>query len=909
MNVLLDILVVLIAAKLAAEVAERVGLPAVVGEILAGVLIGPSMLGLVRGDEVLRILGELGIILLLLDVGLQMDLKELGAVGRAAGLVATVGVVAPFALGWVAATALGLDTRTAIFLGAALTATSVGITARVFGDLRFLASVEARTVLGAAVVDDVMGLVVLTVVVRIVAGGAVSVASVGGVVALAVGFLAVTTLVGVRLAPPLFRTISRFSRSPGTLVAVALAFTLAFAELAALAKLAPIVGAFVAGLALARSDQAERIRVEITPVGHLFVPVFFLQIGIDADVRQFADPTVLLLASGLLVAAVVGKLVSPLGALGAPGDKRLIGLGMLPRGEVGLIFAGLGLREGVLGQDVYAALLLVVLVTTLLAPPLLRARLKTIRAHRTSPETTTPMPGGGWLSVVDGAIELEGRPGDHLTLHLALEASLLAAKAPPGPSLLQWFGSTSELALRWDSRATELLNRLLGEGNARSWRLLEAAGVLDRALPELADTYRRRRADPFELDPLGLLRWSLVDRVHELTRDDTAAAIQYQQLSHPEWLSLAALILETGGGPEAPVQTARQLVKRLDLGAAAEQEIAMLVGEHELLRAAAARNNSLGESAVIPIALHLERPERARALYLLSLALGPLDRDERQRLDELSERVLEALAHPELTGRPARNLVERRRSEAVRIVGVDTPAAARINSAPLGYLLGQPSEAVARQAALLDPVPSRRRPRLSLEAIVDPTNAAPTSVNGRRGQWRVELAARDQPGLLSGATDVLSAANLDVVEAVIATWPDGAALESFLVVGAGQPDGDALQRALAAALDSPSAWLPVPDAEVVFDEAGSPWCTPCVVRAADRPGLLHSIAAAFATAGANVHTASVVTEDGRAVDHFELTDRNGGKLDRRLQAAILVALAGGGAGGRRRLPGTAKARA
>ena len=274
-RILLDILIALVVAKLAAEGSERIGVPAVVGEIVAGILIGPSVLGWVgRDDEVLRALGEIGVILLLLDVGLEMDFGELRKVGRSAFTVATVGVIVPMALGIVAMEAIGAEFKTALFVGAALTATSVGITARVFGDLRALATTEARIVLGAAVADDVMGLVVLTVVVRLVTEGSVSVISILGIVGLAVAFLVVSGGGGMRLAPPLFRGVSRFSRGGGTLVAIAFAFTLAFAELAHAAKLAPIVGAFVAGLALTRSDQAERIRGELAPVGHLFIPIF-----------------------------------------------------------------------------------------------------------------------------------------------------------------------------------------------------------------------------------------------------------------------------------------------------------------------------------------------------------------------------------------------------------------------------------------------------------------------------------------------------------------------------------------------------------------------------------------------------------------------------------------------------------
>jgi Kef-type K+ transport system membrane component KefB len=507
-NVLVDILVVLIAAKVAAEVAERVRVPAVVGEILAGLAIGPSALGLVGGDDVLRVLGELGVILLLLEVGLQMDLAELGAVGRASMLVATIGVAMPFALGFAVASGFGHTGDTAIFVGAALTATSVGITARVFGDLRALTSAEARTVLGAAVADDVMGLVILTVVVRVVTEGSVSIGTVLAVVGVAISFLVAGGALGVRLTPHLFQLVHRVSRSAGTMVALALAFALAFAELATIAKLAPVVGAFVAGLSLARSAHAERIRRELTPVGHLFVPVFFLQIGIDADVGAFIRPNVLGLAAALFAVASVGKLVASFGAMGSPGDRMLIGLGMLPRGEVGLIFAAIGLREGIVGNTLYTALLLVVLATTLVTPPLLRWRLQhTRRARRAAASVSTRPPPGGWLQVDDDIVVLEGEPPAHLALHIALQAALLTADARPGPQLLDWLSAHAEEPLRWDKVATRELFEVLRRGDVRSWRFLEAAGLLERALPELADALRRRRADAFELDPTRALRW------------------------------------------------------------------------------------------------------------------------------------------------------------------------------------------------------------------------------------------------------------------------------------------------------------------------------------------------------------------------------------------------------------------
>jgi Kef-type K+ transport system membrane component KefB len=375
-DILLDLLVILVAAKAVAELAERVGLPAVAGEMVAGLLVGPSVLGLVEPGPVLSVLGELGIVLLLLDVGLKLDVAHLGPVARPATAVAVTGTVFTLAAGWAATVAVVHSADTALFLAAAVTATSLGLSARVFADLGRLASVEARTVLGAAVVDDVIGLVTLTVVARVVTGGRLSAASVAGTLALAVGYLVVAGVSGVRLAAPLFRIIERLARAPGTPLALALAFSLALAALADAAGLAPLIGAFVAGLALARTDQAERVQRDLTPIGHVLIPVFFLRVGVDADLGDVLRPEALGLAAVLVAAAVAAKVACGFCAAGSPADRLTIGFGMVPRGEVGLVFAGLGLREGILDAPRYGALLVTILVTDLAGPLLLRRRLR-----------------------------------------------------------------------------------------------------------------------------------------------------------------------------------------------------------------------------------------------------------------------------------------------------------------------------------------------------------------------------------------------------------------------------------------------------------------------------------------------------------------------------------------------------
>ena len=376
-----NLLIIILVARLAAELAERIKIPAVLGEIVAGIIIGPSVLGLIDpikhldvADMVL-LLGEIGVILLLFQVGLEIDLGEMAKVGKPAFVVAIIGVAVPFAAGFGVAASFGEDAKVALFIGATLTATSVGITARVLGDLRALALRESRIVLGAAVADDVLGLVILTVVVKVVTEGSISAGVVLETIGLAVGFLLITGLLAIYVIPRLFTRIDRLAKSTTTIVSSAFALTLAFSLLANQAKLAFIIGAFMAGLAVGRSPQHERISEGLNPLGHIFIPVFFASIGINADLEAMFQPSVLVIAVSLTVVAIIGKLVAGLGVGRSGGDKLLIGIAMMPRGEVGLIFASIGLSKGVLDDELYGALLLMVLVTTLITPPLIRLKL------------------------------------------------------------------------------------------------------------------------------------------------------------------------------------------------------------------------------------------------------------------------------------------------------------------------------------------------------------------------------------------------------------------------------------------------------------------------------------------------------------------------------------------------------
>ncbi|MFN5840672.1 MAG: cation:proton antiporter, partial [Acidimicrobiaceae bacterium] len=345
---------VLVVAKIASELCERVRIPAVLGEIVAGILIGPSALGLVEPSDALRILAEVGVIVLLAEVGLEMDLNELRRVGRASMIVAILGVALPMSTGIAAGSLLGESLNASLFLGAALAATSVGITARVFGDLKALASTEARIVLGAAVADDVLGLIILTVVTRVVEQGSIDVAGLISTIGLAVGFLVIAGGIGLIVLPRILKWVGVRATSPATVGVVAAGITFAFSAAASGAKLAPIIGAFVAGTALARTEHHDRIARDFAVLGSIFIPVFFMQIGIDTDVTKFFDGHVLIVAGILSAIAIAGKMLAAVGAIGTNTDKLVIGIGMVPRGEVGLIFASIGVSVGVFKDDLYA---------------------------------------------------------------------------------------------------------------------------------------------------------------------------------------------------------------------------------------------------------------------------------------------------------------------------------------------------------------------------------------------------------------------------------------------------------------------------------------------------------------------------------------------------------------------------
>jgi Kef-type K+ transport system membrane component KefB len=398
--VLLSVALMLLVAKLGGELFVKAGQPAVLGELVGGILLGSlSLFGFdwverLRSDAVVAALAEIGVIILLFEVGLESNLGEMKAVGWSALLVATLGVLAPFFLGWgVAAYFIpGEPTLGHVFIGATLCATSVGITARVLRDIGKLQTREASIILGAAVIDDVMGLLILAVVAGAIraagSGGALSLADVGLIALKSLAFLVGAILLGQYVVPRLFRGAARM-QSRGVLVSFAVAFCFLLAWAAAVVGLAPIVGAFAAGLVLdeihfesfvRRGEQ--QVSELLAPVSALLVPVFFVLMGLKVDLRAFARVEILGFAAALTLVAILGKQACSLGVVGRGVNRLAVGLGMIPRGEVGLIFAGIGAtltlpeqggaRAPVVDAGAFGAVVIMVLVTTLVTPPALK---------------------------------------------------------------------------------------------------------------------------------------------------------------------------------------------------------------------------------------------------------------------------------------------------------------------------------------------------------------------------------------------------------------------------------------------------------------------------------------------------------------------------------------------------------
>ncbi|RMD52266.1 cation:proton antiporter, partial [Candidatus Parcubacteria bacterium] len=406
------IAVILLFAKLGGLV-EKFGQPAVLGELVVGVIVGNLALAGIHWfvpilhNEIIKFLAELGVVILLFQIGLESNIEQMKKVGLSSFLVAVIGVIAPFVMGtyivgpWLMP---GLESTAYLFLGAALTATSVGITARVFKDLGKLQIPEAQIVLGAAVIDDILGLIILAVVSAIATVGAVSLGSIGVILAKAVVFLAGAIILGQLLAPVLGKVFAKIQTGIGMKFTLAIIFCLVTAFLAQLIGLAAIVGAFAAGLVLdpvhfkyfkdphivadikevikekdqdfakeikkVISQHSERhIEDLIEPLAYFLVPIFFVLTGMEVNLSVLGNSTVVMVAWAISVVAIIGKLIA--GVAAGKVNKWMVGFGMVPRGEVGLIFASIGKGLGVVSDEIFSVIVIMVIITTLVTPPIL----------------------------------------------------------------------------------------------------------------------------------------------------------------------------------------------------------------------------------------------------------------------------------------------------------------------------------------------------------------------------------------------------------------------------------------------------------------------------------------------------------------------------------------------------------
>lgn len=412
-GVLLSLVIIYFASKLGGELCARINLPAVLGELVGGVAIGisafkllvfpegglgaddsliiqllqttanltPGASGVVFDSmsEVISVLAELGVIILLFEIGLESDLKELIKVGPSAAIVAVVGVVAPFAMGTAGLVYLfNLPVIPSVFAGAALTATSIGITAKVLAELGKLSSTEGQIIIGAAVLDDILGIIVLAVVSSLVKTGEIQIVQIIYLIISAGAFLIGAILIGRLISPWLIAMVNKM-KTRGELLLTSLCFAFILAYIANVIQLEAILGAFAAGLVLAETEKRKELEKQIIPVADVFVPIFFVCVGARTDLSVL-NPAIpsnregLIIASFLILVAILGKVITGFTVFGQPDINKLaIGVGMIPRGEVGLVFAGVGSASGALSPATEAAIIMMVITTTFLAPPLLKA--------------------------------------------------------------------------------------------------------------------------------------------------------------------------------------------------------------------------------------------------------------------------------------------------------------------------------------------------------------------------------------------------------------------------------------------------------------------------------------------------------------------------------------------------------
>ncbi len=404
-DLLIGVVIVIFAAKIGGDIFVRLKQPAVLGELVFGMIVGNlslfgfSFFEFIKTDPGIEVLAEIGVILLLFQVGLESNVKQMMKVGLSAFLVACIGVITPFLLGFLVAHIFIKDEGlyAHLFIGATLCATSVGLTARVLMDLGKIATKEAQIILGAAVIDDVLGLIVLATITGLIEsvakGTTMSAMSIVMIVVKAFIFLILAIVLGRLLSKYMFKAGSKL-RADNVVLSVGITLCFVFAFISGLIGLAPIVGAFAAGLVMDdihyrdyEKFREKKIEDIIAPIAGLMVPIFFVRMGASVDLSTFANPSVLLLALCLTIAAILGKQACALAVCEKGLNRLSVGVGMIPRGEVGLIFAATGARlvldgQPVVNSNTYSAIIIMVIVTTMITPPVLKAVLSRKETHK-----------------------------------------------------------------------------------------------------------------------------------------------------------------------------------------------------------------------------------------------------------------------------------------------------------------------------------------------------------------------------------------------------------------------------------------------------------------------------------------------------------------------------------------------
>lgn len=371
-KIIFDLLIIYASGKLAYEFFSRLKQSPVIGEILAGIILGASVLNIIKPSQVVEVMAELGIIILLFTVGLETRFSDLVKVSKPAFLVAAIGVIIPFFIGYITFILFGYKSITAIFAGAALTATSVGITARVFQDLKVINTKIARVVLAAAVIDDILGLIILAIVSGF-ARGHISSSEILLLLFEAILFITFFVLIGIRVIKKIGSILEKLHIRNAPLV-VALIIALGLAVLSSKIGMAGIIGAFIAGLMFAETKDRWPIEKSIEPVSDFLVTFFFVNVGLIVNIHYFAQIKIIFIAIIITILAVFGKILA--GLIGAAKlglkDSFTIGIGMSPRGEVGIIVATIGLGTGIITQEIYGIILFMAMATTLMTPPILK---------------------------------------------------------------------------------------------------------------------------------------------------------------------------------------------------------------------------------------------------------------------------------------------------------------------------------------------------------------------------------------------------------------------------------------------------------------------------------------------------------------------------------------------------------